>query len=502
MRCDRTPLEVGLSQPVSVVEQIRTMKWNFWVANIIEAQERLAFFGVRAVLPLYMLWETTSGGLGLSYTQKGIIYMVWALLQTLVPMISGGYTDAYGYKKSMVLAFTLNFAGYLVMANASGFWTMMIAACLVGIGTAIFKPPVQGAVVRSLNDSNSALGFGLFYWMVNVGGFFAPMAGSALRGDEVTPTWEYVFYGAAVVTAINFLPALLLFREPEIDPKAKDKSPVQVFVDTINVLRKDGSMLRFLLVVSGFWFMFMQLWDLMPNFIDEWVDTRTLGVWVAGLPLPDAWTGALLDAGALKPEMLINIDSMAILILVIPLSWLSGRFKMMWVMVAGMTLALVGFVGAGLFSAGAVVAIMIFVFALGEILCSPKFSEYIGMTAPPDKKALYMGYSNIPFAIGWAAGNGISGPLYQWLSSKEALARLWLVDHTGASADELSGVDLSHLMLRIQEHLGVGSYEATRVLWDAYHPWSIWFILGIVGLVSVLGMIVNYLYSTPTEQEA
>ena len=40
---------------VSVRVQVSTMNWNFWVANIMEALERLAFFGVRAVLPLYMV---------------------------------------------------------------------------------------------------------------------------------------------------------------------------------------------------------------------------------------------------------------------------------------------------------------------------------------------------------------------------------------------------------------------------------------------------------------
>ena len=89
---------------VPVMTQLRGMDRNFWVANLIEAGERLAFFGVRAVLPLYMV-GTTGSSLGLSYSEKGVIYMIWALLQCLIPMVSGGYTDAYGYKKSMVKAF-------------------------------------------------------------------------------------------------------------------------------------------------------------------------------------------------------------------------------------------------------------------------------------------------------------------------------------------------------------------------------------------------------------
>ncbi len=362
------------------------MSANFWVANLIEAGERLAFFGCRAVLPLYMVGSGTSE-LGLSYSEKGVIYMVWALLQCLIPMISGGYTDSYGYKKSLYLAFGLNICGYVLMANAADFWTMMAAGALVGTGTAIFKPPVQGAVARSLDASNSGLGFGIFYWIVNIGGFLAPMAASWARGNEAHPTWHHVFYGAAIVTAINFLPTIFLFQEPEIDDEKKGRKSWTVFKETMLILWNDKPMLRFLLVVSGFWFMFMQLWDLLPNFIDEWVDTRDVGGFLGSI-MGDAAKGFLTAEGAAKPEILINIDSFTIILLVLPLSWLFARYRMMTSLVIGMVISLVGFVATGLTTVGWVCAAMIFVFAIGEI-----------------------GYSNIPFAIGWAAANGISGPL-------------------------------------------------------------------------------------------
>jgi MFS family permease len=474
---------------VPVLTQIRTMAWNFWIANLIEAGERLAFFGVRAVVGLYIYGETSV--LHLSMTQKGNIFAIWALIQCLVPMVSGGYTDAYGYRKSMYVAFLINIVGYCTMANAHGFWTMLLAACLVGFGTAIFKPPVQGSVAKSLNEGNSSLGFGIFYLLVNVGGLLAPMAASFLRGDpEHNPTWSYVFYGAAAVTAFNFIPAALLFREPPPNLAARAKKPLQVFKETMLTLWRDQPMLRFLLVVSGFWVMFMQLWDLLPNFLDEWVDTRDVGTFVASTAdslgfSAKAW---LMADGGLKPEMLINIDSAAIVLLVLPLSWFFGRFKMMTSLVLGMVIATVGFTCSGLSTAGAWAALMIFVFALGEIICSPKFSEYIGMSAPPDKKAIYMGYSNIPFAVGWAAGNWASGPLYDLFSSRSALATRWLA---GQGVKLTEGADPMEAMVA---KLGgsATTHDATKILWDAYHPWVIWVFLGAVGALSVAGMVWTY----------
>ena len=92
------------------------IKPAFWLANALEACERLAYFGIRAILPLMMV-STTSGGLGLSYTQLGIIYGVWALLQCLIPMVSGGFSESFGYKKTLIVAYVINICGYVMMAN-------------------------------------------------------------------------------------------------------------------------------------------------------------------------------------------------------------------------------------------------------------------------------------------------------------------------------------------------------------------------------------------------
>jgi hypothetical protein len=319
------------------------------------------------------------------------------------------------------------------------------------------------------------------------------MAAAILRGNEAEPTWSYVFYGAAVVTSLNFLPALLLFKEPDIDVEAKSKSPLEVFADSLTTLVRDRQMFRFLLIISGFWFMFMQLWDLLPNFINEWIDTRDVGGFLtsaAGSIGTDA-AGFLTAEGAAKPVILINIDSFTIILLVLPLSWFFGRYKMMVSLIIGIAISVIGFVGTGATNIGYICALMIFIFAIGEIICSPKFSEYVGMTAPPDKKALYMGYSNIPFAIGWAGGNFLSGPLYDALASRTRFARDYLIDHFGMARDTVEALDPKAVMPTLVEKLGDGAdtFTATQVLWDANSPWVIWWILGLIGLASLAGMV-------------
>jgi MFS family permease len=477
-----------MTTQLTVWQQVRGLQPNFWYANWMEANERLAFFGARAILPLYMVYAVAQGGMGLTYAEKGNIYAIWALIQCLVPMVSGGFTDQYGYKKSLYVAYAINILGYLAFAFASGFWGALGASCLIGLGTAIFKPPVQGTIAKASTEDNSSIAWGIFYWMVNVGGFLAPMLAATLRGET---NFKLVFLCAAGVTAFNFIPAIFFYKEPEKSPDAKPKSVAQTFVDTMSTL-KDKNFLVFLGIFSGFWFMFMQLWDLLPNFIDEWVVSRDIAPFFAWVS-----SGSVLANGYVKPEVLINIDSAAIIALMIPISWLTGKFHPMAALIGGMVVSVAAFVGCGVSTAGWFVALAIFVFAIGEMMCSPKFSEYIGLTAPPDKKALYMGYSNIPFAVGWGLGNFISGYLYESLGSKINFARQYLEQTAGMGAEQVKALSSEKVMDAMAASMNGGAgatvEEATALLWEMHDPWRVWVILGGVGLLATVAMMGYYM---------
>jgi len=533
----------------SFISQLRSLPPNFWFANFMEMLERLAYFGVRAVAPLYLVKEAYDGGLGLTQTQKGDIFAIWAVVQCLVPMVSGGYAERYGYRKSLVVAFLINIVGYLAMANSAGiaasltasgwenanYWVFLAAACLVGLGTAIFKPPVHGTVAKTTDANTSSLGWGTFYWVVNIGGALAPMCAAQLRGET---DWERVFYAAAFVTVCNFVPLFLLYKEPEKAPPAEgedEKGPLGTFVASLVTIFKDPRLVAFLAIFSCFWLMFMQLWDLLPNFLDEWVDSSDL----AGL-FGAVSSGWVLESGQVKPEMIININPMSIILLVIGVSWVIRKLNKIVAMVVGMLIALVGFVGAGSTQMGLFCALMILVFSIGEMACSPTFSAYIGLIAPKDKKALYMGYSNIPFAIGWFLGNAIGGRLYDALANKLHLARQFMVDHLGLSPqfatneELLPAPEVMQTMAHLQKGADPAALEAsvraswqavqwagmageekaarvheiytqalgqvdpaavqiaTRTLWDTYHPYMVWIYLGLMGLAGIVGMIVFY----------
>ncbi len=534
--------------------QVASLPSNFWFACIIEMFERLSFFGVRAIVALYLVASPGQNGMDLDYAEKGLILGIWAWLQCIIPMVSGGYTDRYGYRKSLAVAFVINIIGYLCMAQSkpiadhfiqqgwegAGFWVFLFAACMIGTGTAIFKPPIAATVVRSTTEQTSSMGWGIFYWVVNVGGFLAPFGAAMLRGQI---DWQLVFYAAAGVTAFNFLPAFLLYKEPDRADVDNSKGPFEVFSASILTLFKDVRLMVFLGIFSCFWLMFMQLWDLLPNFIDEWVDSSD----VAGT---FGWISSrlVLETGQVKPEMIINIDSAVIIALVIPISWFIHRVNKLAAMIVGMTIAGVGFVGTGATSLGWLCCLMVFVFAIGEIVCSPTFNAYVGLIAPKDKKALYMGYLNIPTAIGWGVGNFLAGYLYKHLGSKFRLAREYLIDNLGMTRefvenkanlpkdrvmetlaralesgdgaslqrgmqDVLAQVDWKavpaeelskKLVSTLDQVLAVGDpasvQQATQLLWDLHHPYQVWIYLGAIGLLGTIGMIYFYRATKTTQR--
>src|SRR5256885_14248562 len=76
-------------------------------------------------------------------------------------------------------------------------------------GTAIFKPALQGPLVRARNRRNSSMAWGVWYQTVNIGGWIGPLIALHNR----TSSWKYVFYTNAAIICANFV-LLATYREP------------------------------------------------------------------------------------------------------------------------------------------------------------------------------------------------------------------------------------------------------------------------------------------------
>ena len=95
------------SEKKSFFGVMKSYNKNFWVASGMELFERWAWYGLFAVLALYLTGSTDDGGLGFTHTEKGQIMGIVTAILYLLPMITGVIADKIGYKISLIIASTL-----------------------------------------------------------------------------------------------------------------------------------------------------------------------------------------------------------------------------------------------------------------------------------------------------------------------------------------------------------------------------------------------------------
>ncbi|MDD5089090.1 MAG: MFS transporter [bacterium] len=218
---------------------------SFWVANTMEIFERLAWYGFFAVSSLYITGSVSEGALGFSSEQRGILQGVVPFILYLLPVVFGALGDRFGYKKTFIVAYSLLVPAYYLLGQFTAFGTFFMSFLFVAVGAAIFKPVVVGTVARTTDESNSSMGFGIFYMMVNIGGFVGPIVAGFVR---VRYGWDYVFIASAFWIACNFIWLLLFYKEPTTEAASGQKRSLgQVFHGIVEVLGNG----RFFIMVFG-----------------------------------------------------------------------------------------------------------------------------------------------------------------------------------------------------------------------------------------------------------
>lgn len=154
-----------------------------------------------AVLSVYLTDPVSKGGLGFSQEQRGIMQAVVTGILYRLPIIGGAIADRFGFRKVLLAAFVTLAPGYFAMRQFHAYAPVFIAFLVVAVGGAIFKPVIVATVSKTTAKGSDTLGFGIFYMIVNVGGFIGPYAASKLRDID----WQLVFIMCAVVILINLV---------------------------------------------------------------------------------------------------------------------------------------------------------------------------------------------------------------------------------------------------------------------------------------------------------
>ncbi|WP_290984431.1 peptide MFS transporter [Hyphomicrobium sp.] len=197
-----------------------------------ELWERFSYYGMRALLTLFMVAPAAEGGLGFATPTAGSIYGTYTMAVYLLALPGGFIADRLiGAKRSVLIGGTTIAAGHYALAWPSS-TTFYLGLVLIAIGTGLFKPNISALVgaLYSRDDTRRDAGFSLFYMGINIGAFFAPLitgflaqSGTfkgwlAAAGYNPAHSWHWGFGAAGVGMTIS----MLLFARRARDLKDPD----------------------------------------------------------------------------------------------------------------------------------------------------------------------------------------------------------------------------------------------------------------------------------------
>ncbi len=379
----------------------------FWIANISEIFERLSYYAVFSTLALY-LNQTLGFSSALSASLSGIFGgAVWVMA-----IFGGALADRVGFRRALSAAYFILTCAYFMVGSIGAPWLAPVRAVvplgllagvilfLPALGVALVKPSVVGTTARASKESVRSIGYAIYYTMVNIGSTMGPFLAGWLH-SRLPP--QDVFLIAALSVALMFFVVLVFFREPRARADESSTSLGKTARDFLTVFG-NWRFVLFLVIFSGYWIVYWQQYLILPIYIHDYVD-------------PNANTA-----------MILITDPLIVITLTVAMNALTKRIPSFKALTLGTLVTSVGWL---LIAAKASVLMAIFslvVLALGEIIQSPRYYEYISRLAPPGQQGTYMGFAFLPIGIGSIVGGWFGGTLLQHYGSAGARpATIWLI---------------------------------------------------------------------------
>lgn len=454
----------------------------FWLANLIELFERYAWYGFYMGFGLFLVGSKETGAMGFSPVEKGTIMGTGSMLLYFLPILTGAIADKIGYKLVLLLSFLIYASGFFMIQHFNSFEMVFISFIWICVGGAFFKPIISATISKTTTEETASIGFGIFYMMVNIGGFIGPFVAGIVLGKG----WNLVFTLSIVAIAINFLVTLLFFKEPKREKVSTSllESLIQPFKNIFYTI-VNWRYTMFLIIMGIFWSAFNQLYYTFPIFIEDWVNTATIYNSIHSV-FPSLANLIGTPSGTISAVTISSMDSFYIIAFQIAVSAFVMRFKPLNAMMGGIFVLAIGIFMMFGFQSGWIILFGMLIFSLGEMSSSPKFTEYVGNIAPTDKKALYMGSSFLAIALGHQIAGFLSGAPYEKVADKlyllkaEVLKRGLTVPEIG---EKFTKTDYFNEAAR---QMNMSQDQLTQLLWNNYHPQTIWILFSSIALSAVV----------------
>jgi MFS family permease len=396
---------------------------EFWLANAIQFFDGLAYFSMMNVLTLYL---TTN--CGFNDMDSGAWAGIFTLYITAFVLGVGSVCDTIGVKRAFLTGMAMLLVSRLAFGVAPMFlqgemlrYSVMGMLLVMAMGTAFMVPVTSTAIRRFTTKTNRSTGFNVYYLIMNVGAIFSGFAVTdGLRSwfGEVNGNLAIMIFGF-LMSACCMVCAWLMNDQNYADETERvvnegpAKRPLAIFVE---VWKESAfqKLVVFLLLTIGVRLVFTHQWLVMPKYY-----TRVL--------FSDFDLGA---ANSVNPAIIV-----VGLIVLIPIINRYSTFKLIVVgmAISAMSLLVMAVPNAWILAIPGirnlddaykfVIFAQILIFAFGELLFSPRFTEYISVVAPKEKVASYMALSALPMFIakpinGFVSGLLVSGYSYDGVRAK------------------------------------------------------------------------------------
>ena len=378
---------------------------SFWVANIMELFERLAYYGQQIVFMVYM-----RNKLGFSEAEAGSLSGVFGGLIYLLPILGGTLADKWGFRKAFNVCFTVLAIGYFLIGsvgmpafseiygNLDHYWLIMLFLIFTALGGCFIKPSVLGTVALGSKPETKSLGFAIYYWLVNVGAMIGPTIAYLVR-DSIG--YEYVY----LISAISCLAMLFVNLTLYKNIKSEVAEPVESLgkkIENLFVVLTNYKFMIFLLIYSLYWIIFWQEFIVIPYYVTDFIGKN------APYEIVQSWGGAG-----------------AIILFQIPVNRLTKNLSTEKAILTGFFISSMIWVIIAIHPSLPMIAAGVVAFSIGEMTQAPRYYEYISEIAPAGQQGLYQGYAFLPIAIARFVGDPIGGWLYETAKMHNNMSLVW-----------------------------------------------------------------------------
>ena len=163
------------------------------LSNLFYAEmwERFSYYGMRALLLLFMMETAENGGMGWDQAHATLVYGNYTMLTYMVCILGGFVADNFlGARRAVLIGGCVITVGHFTLA-VPGVTTFYAGLALVAAGTGLLKPSISTLVggLYAPGDHRRDAGFSIFYMGINLGAFAAPLATGWLAQGETFKSW-------------------------------------------------------------------------------------------------------------------------------------------------------------------------------------------------------------------------------------------------------------------------------------------------------------------------